>query len=407
MEIDTVIIGGGQAGLTISHALTLRARPHVVLERARVAERWRTERWDSLRFQFPNWAIRLPSFGYTGNEPDVYAHRDEIVRFIEAYAQAIDAPVRTGVEVRSLSGSATSDSFELDTSDGAIFARNVVVATGPYQQPAVPAAAAELGDIVQLTASNYRNPGQLPPGGVLVVGAGASGCQIAEELLRSGRAVTLSVGAHRRVPRRYRGKDVIWWISALGMDDRVADEQESRKAPLVISGAYGGRTVDLRRYAAEGMRLIGRVLGARDGVLTLSSDLAAMLAEGDAAYAGFVRAADAFADASMPIEPPTPEFPEPPLSPATLDLAAAGIRSVVWATGYRTDFGWIDLPLFQPDGRPRHKRGVTDVAGAYFLGLPLLHKSKSSFLSGVGEDASFLAEHIDSHRPRCTPAETH
>ena len=399
MDVDTVVIGGGQAGLTMSHALSLLGRPHVVLERARVAERWRSERWDSLRFQFPNWALRLPSFGYTGDAPDEYAHRDDIVRFIESYAAFIQAPVRTGVSVQSL-----RPGFEIDTSEGIFRAGNVVIATGPYQQPVIPDAAAGLGDVMQLTASGYRNPEQLPPGGVLVAGAGASGCQIAEELLQSGRRVVLSVGAHRRVPRRYRGKDIIWWIGALGLDERVADEQESRKAPLVISGANGGRTVDLRGYAAAGMRLIGRVLGGRDGVLTLSTDLAQTLAAGDAAYAGFTQAADEHAGASEPEQQPT--FPEPPPSPASLDLRAEGITSVIWATGYRTDFGWVGLDVFAPDGKPKHKRGVTDVPGAYFLGLPLLHRVKSSFLSGVGDDAAWIAEHIDSHRPRCTPDET-
>ena len=401
MDIDTVVIGGGQAGLTMSHALSLRGRPHVVLERARIAERWRSERWDSLRFQFPNWAMRLPGFGYTGDAPDVYAHRDEVVGFIEAYAASIEAPVRSGVEVRAL-----RPGFELDTSEGTIRCANVVIATGPYQQPVIPDAASGLGDIAQLSASAYRNPNQLPLGSVLVVGSGASGCQIAEELLQSGRDVYLSVGAHRRVPRRYRGKDIIWWINALGMDDRVADERESRKAPLVISGANGGHTVDLRRYASEGVHLLGRVQDARDGVLSLSTDLAEMLATGDAAYAGFVQAADAHAGTSMPEDQPVPAFPESPAPPATLDIAASGIRSVIWATGYRYDFGWVGLDVFGPDRRPLHTRGATHVPGAYFLGLPLLHRVKSSFLSGVGDDAAWIAEHIDSHRPRCTPDET-
>jgi putative flavoprotein involved in K+ transport len=396
VDVDTVVIGGGQAGLTMSHALSLRGRPHVVLERARIAERWRSERWDSLRFQFPNWALRLPSFGYTGDAPEEYAHRDDVVRFIESYAAFIQAPVRTGVSVRSL-----RQGFVLDTSEGILRSGNVVIATGPYQEPVIPDAATALGDIIQLTASGYRKPEQLPPGGVLVAGAGASGCQIAEELLQSGRRVVLSVGAHRRVPRRYRGKDLIWWIDALGMDERVADEQESRKAPLVISGANGGRTVDLRAYAAAGMRLIGRVLGACDGVVALSTDLAEMLAAGDAAYAAFTKAADDHAGA---VEPEAWEiFPEPPPSPVSLDLRAEGITSVIWATGYRTDFGWVGLDVFAPDGKPIHKRGVTNIPGAYFLGLRLLHKVKSSFLSGVGDDAAWIAEHIDSHRPRCTP----
>jgi putative flavoprotein involved in K+ transport len=288
-RIETAIIGGGQAGLTMSHCLTRHGRRHLVLERHRVAERWRTERWDSLRFQFPNWAMRLPDFAYAGDDPDAYAPRDEVVRFIEAYAAFIQAPVRTGVAVRALRRA--SDGFRLDTGDATIEARNVVIATGPYQQPAIPAAAVGLGSIPQLSASGYRNPDQLPPGGVLVVGAGASGCQIADELLQSGRTVYLSVGPHRRVPRRYRGRDIIWWISALGLDDAVADEHAARQAPLLISGADGGHTVDLRGFAAAGMVLVGRLQAARDGVATFASDLVGNLAAGDESYANFIRAA--------------------------------------------------------------------------------------------------------------------
>ena len=229
-SFDTVIIGAGQAGLTMSACLTRHGLPHVVLERHRIAERWRTERWDSLRFQFPNWAMALPDFAYSGSDPDAYAPRDEVVRFIEAYADFIQAPVRTGVEVRALKP--RTGGFLLETAADPIHARNVVIATGPYQQPAVPDAAARLGTVCQISASGYRNPDQLPPGGVLVVGAGASGCQIAEELVDAGRRVFLSVGPHRRVPRRYRGHDFIWWINALGLDDKIVDEASPRPAPF-------------------------------------------------------------------------------------------------------------------------------------------------------------------------------
>ena len=378
----------------MSQALSRRGIPHVVLERNRIAERWRSERWDSLRFQFPNWALRLPDFPYSGDKPDEYAPRDDVVRFIEAYAASIQAPVRTGVTVQRLVR--TDEGFALTCDDGVFTARNVVIATGPYQQTVVPDAANGLGDVFQLTASNYRNPEQLPEGGVLVVGAGASGCQIAEELLDAGRRVYLSVGSHRCVPRRYRGRDFIWWMNALGWDERVADPAAGRQPPLVISGAKGGRTVDLREYAAAGMALAGRFSGAWDGVASFAPDLAASLAAGDAAYAAFVAAADAHLDVVAGEGPPATTCPEP-TGIESLDLRAAGIRTVIWATGYRYDFGWVDLDVFTA-GEPEHTRGVTPVPGAYFLGLPLLYKTKSSFLSGVGEDAAYLAEQIDIRR---------
>lgn len=278
----------------------------------------------------------------------------------------------------------------------------MVIATGPYQKPLIPPASDGLGSVFQIAANTYRNPGQLPAGAVLVVGAGASGCQIAEELHQAGRTVFLSVGPHRRAPRRYRGQDVIWWITAMGMDDRIADEAASRRAPLLISGAGGGRTVDLRRFAAEGMLLLGRLIDARDGVASFSDDLASNLAAGDETYEAFIRAADAHVaqhGLALPADSePGPNYPEPRsvLDPiGTLDLAAAGIGAAIWATGYSYAFDWIDLDIFEgPQRRPAHRRGVTSVPGAYFLGLPMLHKSKSSFLSGVGEDADYLADQI-------------
>jgi len=405
-RIETVVIGGGQAGLTMSHSLSLCALPHIVLERQRVAERWRSERWDSLHFQFPNWAMRLPDWAYQGNAPDAFATRDEVVAFIEAYAQRIDAPLRTGVDVRALRRAPDWDGFVLDTGHSVIEAANVVIATGPYQQAVIPAAAQGIGAVFQIPASGYRRPGQLPAGGVLVVGAGASGCQIAEELLRDGRPVYLSVGPHGRTPRRYRGRDMIWWVAALGLDERTAQEISQPFRPSLLSGAYGGQTVDLRAFAAAGMVLIGHVLGARDGILSLATDLAACLAEGDERYEDFIRNADAHVAATgialAPEQEAAPRYPEPTtaIEPVeTLDLRAAGITSVIWATGYRYDFDWVDLDVFAPtvdsnQRRPEHVRGVTQQAGAYFLGLPLLHKMKSSFLSGVGDDATYLAEQI-------------
>lgn len=406
-RFETAIIGGGQAGLAMSQSLTRHGLPHVVLERHRIAERWRSERWDSLRFQFPNWAMCLPDFAYTGDRPDEYAPRDDVVRFIEAFADFIRAPVRTGVEVKALRH-APDGRFRLDTADAPIEARNVVIATGPYQQPNIPAAANGLGDVFQTSASSYRSPGQLPDGVVLVVGAGASGCQIAEELLQSGRTVFLSVGPHRRVPRRYRGRDIIWWITALGLDEKIADEHAIRQPPLLISGANGGHTIDLRAYAAHGMHLLGRLLDARDGVISLATDLAANLAAGDETYANFIRGADAYVERNgldLPVDQgPGMRFPDPRsvIDPIErLDVRQAGIGSVIWATGYRYAFDWVHLDVFAPAHDPSvripaQRRGVTVVPGAYFLGLSHMYKTKSSFLSGVGEDAAYLGEHIAS-----------
>ena len=394
-----------EAGLTMSHALTRRGLSHVVLERHRIAERWRSERWDSLRFQFPNWSLRLPDFPYAGDDPDAYAPRDEVVRFIEDYAAFIGAPVRTGVAVHALRRGPDGDGFLLDTGEGTMEAANVVIATGPYQKPLIPEDAENLPGLFQIAASAYRDPGQLPPGGVLVVGSGASGCQIAEELLRHGRPVFLSVGAHRRAPRRYRGRDFIWWITELGFDEKIADAHAVRQAPLLISGAEGGQTVDLRAYAAAGMVLLGRFRGARDRVASFAPDLAESLDAGDASYAGFLRTADAHGTRcglALPEEADdtllageTRQVPDPI---ETLDLRAHGIGTVIWATGYQYDFGWIGLDVLGPSGEPLHRRGVTPVPGVYFLGLPLLHKTKSSFLSGVGEDADWLASHIAERR---------
>lgn len=400
-RMETVIIGGGQAGLTMSHALTQCGRPHVVLERHRIAERWRSERWDSLRFQFPNWALRLPDFEYVGNDPDAYASRDEVVQFIQAYADHVQAPVHTGVNVRALRHIPDAQTFLIATDNATIEARNVVIATGPYQRPAIPAAASGLSKTFQISANQYRNPDQLPIGGVLVVGAGASGCQIAEELQQAGRSVFLSVGPHRRVPRRYRGRDVVWWITALGLDEKVADERTVRQPPLLITGASGGHTIDLRIYAHAGIALLGQLQDARDGIVSFASDLLNNLVAGDESYAGFIQAADTYAQRAgltLPKDPQTENISPLPQSTAdpitTLDLRAAGINTVIWATGYRYDFSWVNLDVFAATGHPVHQRGVTAVPGAYFLGLPFLHKTKSSFLAGVGEDAAYLAQHI-------------
>lgn len=401
-RIDTVIVGGGQAGLAMSHQLRRRGCEHVVLERARVAERWRTERWDSLRFQFPNWSIELPGLRYDHADRDAYAHKDEVLAFLEMYCARIDAPIRTGIAVRALRASSPPYRYALRTDGGEILARNVVVATGPYQRARIPRLASGVANgITQLHASEYRNPDELPPGGVLVVGSGASGCQIAEELLARGRRAYLSVGRHRRVPRRYRGRDAFFWRRAIGELDRTADAvpPEARLAAPLVTGVGGGHTIDLRDYAKDGMTLLGHLV-AIDGMhVRLARDLETNLAAGDRTFEEFVAAVDDYVTrADVSCGPPDcdPRTGQAGAAscPDELQLDAAGVTAIVWATGYRLDFGWIDPAILDQRGAPLHRRGVTAAPGLYFLGLAWLHKPTSSFLCGVGEDADYLATQI-------------
>lgn len=406
-QIETVIIGGGQAGLALSYFLRQLGREHIILERARIAERWRSERWDSLAFQLPNFMINLPGHSYEGGDPDGFMHRDGVVAFLEEYARRISPPIRCGIRATALETSTTgrhlvrTDQFDLEAS-------NVVVATGPYQEPSIPSWSTDLPiGIQQLSASRYTNSRQLPPGCVLVVGSGASGYQIAADLHQGGKGVYLSVGRHRRVPRRYRGKDFGWWTVQTGAADRTREELPPGFLPPLVTGVNGGEDVDLRLLAADGVTLVGSLRGVRDGRFYFAADLVENLALGDAGIVQFTKAVDEFilkrgldapedalADPSgaarLPEQPPITE----------LDMREAGITSVIWATGYRYDFGWIKCPVLDADGIPVHRRGVTAVPGVHFLGLPRLHKIKSSFLWGVGEDAAYLAQHITTRPSR-------
>jgi putative flavoprotein involved in K+ transport len=398
-KIDTLVIGGGQAGLAMSYRLKQRGLSHLVLERGRIAERWRSERWDGLKFQFPNWSVRLPDFPLRYTDPDGFASSADIIALIEAYTDFVAPPIRCGVAVSRLRRNGASG-FVAETSEGEFEAKNVVIATGPYQRPLMPGTLRD-ENIFQVHASGYKNPDQLPPGAVLVAGAGASGAQIAEELHRAGRRVFLSVGRHTRLPRRYRGRDLIWWLSELGIDQTTTEQRGPSRLLPVISGAYGGHTIDFRRFAACGMTLLGRLKAARDGVLEIAPDLAGSLANGDVVYATFLNMVDAHVQLhglNFPDEPAArAQLPNPPCVDAPssrLDLGAESIHAVIWATGYGVDFGWIDVPVLDAHGEPVHRNGITDIPGLYFLGLQWLARMKSSFLSGVGDDAAVLADHI-------------
>ena len=399
-QVQTLIIGGGQAGLVMSHRLTQRGLPHFVVERHRIAERWRNERWDGLRFQFPNWSVKLPAFSFPHSDPDGFAATGEIVDFIEAYAAFVAPPIRCGVAVTRLRRGDGASGFVAEISGGVIEADNIVVATGPYQRAVIPDLLRDHA-IFQVHASRYQNPEQLPAGAVLVVGSGASGAQITEELCRAGRRVYLSVGAHTRLPRRYRGRDLIWWLEQMGIDQTPVEARgPSRLLPL-ITGAYGGHTIDFRRFAADGVTLLGRVKAARNGVIDIAPDLTQSLVEGETTYFTFLDMVDAHVQqhglkmpedlAARAVLPDPPCVTEPL---RRLDISGDGIGAVIWATGYGLDFGWIDVPVLDARGEPRHRHGITEVPGLYFLGLQWLSKMKSSFLSGVGDDAAVLANHI-------------
>lgn len=396
-HIDTLVIGGGQAGLVMSYRLKQRGIAHLVLARARIAERWRSERWDGLKFQFPNWSVKLPDFPFPQGEPDAFATSDQIVAFIEAFAKFTSPPIRCGVAVTRLARDGAV--FVGETADGTIKAKNVVVATGPYQRALMPDLLHD-HPVFQLHASGYKNPEQLPPGAVLVVGAGASGAQIADELNRAGRRVFLAVGAHNRMPRSYRGRDLTWWFGALRLFDMTPEQRTHRVNPS-ITGAYGGYTIDFRRFAADGITLTGRIIAARDGVLDIGPGLAATLADGDAYYAGFLDMLDAHVERrglNLPDDPAARAVLADPPCVGTplqrLDLGGQGIAAVVWATGYGLDFGWIDILVLDARGEPMHRGGITDAPGLYFLGLPWQSKLYSAFLSGVDDDAVVLAAHI-------------
>ena len=400
-KIDTLIIGGGQAGLAMSAHLGKRGVSHLVLERHRIAERWRSERWDSLVANGPAWHDRFPDLEFDGIDPDSFAPRDRIVSYFETFAQQITAPIRCGVNVTAVQKNPDGAGFRVETSDGVIEAANVVAATGPFQRPIIPTVVPAETGILQIHSSGYRNPGQLPEGAVLVVGAGSSGAQIADELQRAGKKVYLSVGPHDRPPRAYRGRDFVWWLGALGHWNAKTREPGMEHVTISVSGARGGHTVDFRDLAASGITLTGRAETFQDGVMQFRPDLAANIAAGDANYLSVLDTADAYATAHGLDLPPEPEArtigPDPdclrnPL--LQLNLAEAGITSIVWATGFTQDFGWLQLDAFDDMGRPQHDRGISDVPGLYFLGLPWLSRRASPFIWGVWHDADFLAGHI-------------
>lgn len=404
-SVEILIIGAGQAGLAMSHCLTRLGRAHLVLEQAaQPANAWRNDRWDSFTLLTPNWSITLPDAAYAGDDPDGFMPRDELVAYLERYAAP--QPVRYGVRVVAVEPRADGQGHRVRTEEAGQVevyeARHVIVATGLFQCPTIPTFADDLPpDITQLHSGAYRSPEALPPGAVLVVGAAQSGGQIAEELYQAGRTVFLSVGFAPRVPRRYRGKDIYAWQSVNGFFDRTPDQLPSPRmrfaANPLLSGKDGGRALNLRQFARDGVTLLGRARGAHDATLSLESGLNTTLARMDASEIEVRGMIDRYI-ASAGIEAPREEIPPVEVTEvkelAELNLRAAGIGAVIWAMGYTFDFNLVRASVFDGDGYPIQSRGVSGLPGLYFLGLPWLHKQKSGFLYGVGEDAEWLANYI-------------
>lgn len=403
-SVKTIVIGAGQAGLALSSALTDAGEEHLLLERGQVAQRWRSERWDSFRLLTPNWQTRLPGYSYRGLDPEGFMGREQIVDFFDGYASSFAAPVRTGVAV--LRAEQADDGWRLATSAGSFGAANIVVATGHYEVPRVPAVIASRlsADVTQVMARDYRNPQTLPPGAVLVVGAGPSGQQIADELARAGRRVFIAVGRHRPLPRRYRGYDAYWWLDRMGAlhrrVDSLPDPDAAANAPsVVLSGER--EDLHLRRLVSHGVTALGHLSSVGGTMLHFADDLDRSLRDADAHAARFRAQVDAFAvehrlhvPASAYVPAQLPRWAHE--APTTIDMIQAGISTVVWATGYRRDHTWIAAPVFSSTGAPVQNRGITPARGLMFLGLRFMHRRNSNFIDGVGADAVYLADSIKS-----------
>jgi putative flavoprotein involved in K+ transport len=403
-NFSTVVIGAGHAGLAASHFLTARSIDHVVLERGEIANSWRRERWESLRLLTPNWQSRLPGLPYDGPDPDGYMTVPEVTEFIEGFAKVARAPVRTGTNVTSVRRA--GDGYRVTTSDGEIGGRTVVIASGACNAPVVPPWASGVpAGVEQVTPFGYRDPAQLPDGGVLVVGASATGVQLAAEIRRSGRPVTLSVGEHVRLPRIYRGRDVLWWMDAAGVwdqrHDEVPDLARARSLPSPqLVGTPERATLDLNALTDMGIGLVGRWAALRDGEALFSGGLRNVFSLADLKMNRLLGTFDDFArtDHRGSSAFPPPERFEPTRVPEAkrlrLDLRSGEIAAIVWATGFRPEYGWLDVPVTDEKGQLRHVGGVVDSPGLYALGLPVLRRRKSTFIYGITGDARDVVGHL-------------
>ncbi|MEX0279544.1 MAG: flavin-containing monooxygenase [Ruegeria sp.] len=402
---DTLVVGGGQAGIALSEHLGNNNVPHIILEKNRTAEAWRTGRWDALVANGPAWHDRFPSLLFKGDDPDAFVSKGRVAEYLVEYAEMVNAPIREGVEALKAERLPGEGGFRVETTDGEIHANRIVAATGAFQHPVIPPIVPDTAGVEQIHSFYYKNPDQLADGAVMVVGAGSSGAQIADELNRAGRKVFLSVGPHDRPPRRYRGRDFVWWLGVLGLWDIAAMKPGTEHVTISVSGAYGGHTMDFRRLGNEGVTLVGLTKSFENGVLSFSDDLQRNVAAGDANYTEMLDLADAYVERTgidLPEEPEARQaFADPdsltnPL--ASVDFAKEGITTVIWATGFRQDFSWIKVNAFDDKGAPMHQRGVSVEPDVYFLGLPWQSRRGSTFLWGVWHDAKYIADQIAIQR---------
>lgn len=400
-KVNTIIVGAGQAGISMSEHLTNLGIGHLVLEKGRVAESWRTARWDSLLANGPAWHDRLPSRRIESVPQDVFTPKDKLVEYLVEYAEKNNAPIRTGVSVLSVKKLHKKQGYHVVTSAGEYEAINVVAATGAFQVPVYPKMVPEDAGVMQIHSVQYRNPDQLPEGAVLVVGAGASGGQIAEELVSSGRKVYHSIGRHIRPPRFYRDREGAYWTGVLGRWDTVNRDTKARNIALAISGVHTKMPIDYRALAAKGAVLVGRTESFAEGKLTFAGDLADNIAFGNQSYLDTLDVIDRYIENNgldLPEYPdartllPETDYEKSPIR--ELDLAEAGITSIIWASGFKRDYSWLEVDTFDEDGIPIHEMGVAKQPGIYFLGLPFQTRRRSSFLFGVWFDAKYVADYI-------------
>lgn len=402
--VNTLVIGAGQAGLATSYYLTQQKRQHLVLEKRRVGEAWRSEKWDSFTLVTPNWTVRLPGFPYSGTEPDGYMSGAEVVAYLEAYTRLFEPPVRVGIEALTVEGGAHN--FIVTTNEGVIQAENLVIATGSFQKPKIPPFAAQIAPhVTQIHSSQYRNPDALPAGAVLVVGSGQSGCQITDELYHAGRKVYFSIGSAGRAPRRYRGEDIFRWLETLGFFNRTVDKLPSPTARFAAnpqaSGRDGGRSINLHQFVLDGVTLVGHLKNASGSQVFFADDLKESLTRSDKFCDDLKLGVDNFI-LKNGLQAPSPDDVQlraayDSAEVTELDLDLAGISTIVWAAGYSFDYSYIHFPIFDEFGYPVQQRGVTSQPGLYFVGLQWLHTGKSSLLLGVGEDAAYIAAQIAEH----------
>ena len=409
---SVIVVGGGQAGLAISYCLKKKGIDHLVLERNHIGYSWQQKRWDTFCLVTPNWQCTLPGYHYQGNDPEGFMGRDEIVAYIKAYAESFNPPIKEGVEVFSVQKNQTQGLFELATSLGSYTTDRVVIATGSYHQAKIPRMAEKFAsEVSQLHSADYKNPEALPSGEVLVVGSGQSGCQIAEDLHLAGRRVHLCVGGAPRSPRQYRGKDVVDWLNRLGyynltVANHPDKENVRQKTNHYVTGRGGGREIDLRTFATQGMQLYGSLKDVAGESLEFKANLKHNLDRADDVAESIKQTINEYIernDIDAPVEPAYQPAWQPETEITELNYQKANITSVIWCIGYQTNFSWVNVPVFDGKGYPSHDRGVTSVNGLYFLGLPWLYTWGSGRFSGIARDAEYLAEYITRNTKHAYP----